>query len=104
MPDSTSGTAPDHEVKPSPSRDEHAVILLQGRNDSGEKIFSYLSVSLPKIPKLYAALNSGDDFDPVDFGHVIASGMGDPPDDLRERMAKENSTMQPIAPATFGPG
>jgi hypothetical protein len=82
-------------------KDEYAVILLQGRNSFGDMIFSYVEVTLPNIKRLYAALNSGEDFAPSDFGSIIASGKGNPPDSLREEMARTHNMLQPITPSVF---
>ena len=84
-------------------KDEYAVMLLQGKNSFGDMIFSYVKVTLPNIKLLYAALNSGEDFVPSDFGTIIASGKGRPSDELRKEMADTYSMLQPIAPAVFQP-
>lgn len=85
-------------------RDEFAVLLLQGQNSEGERIFSYVRVTMPQIKRIYAALSSGRDFSPSEFGTVIASGSGEPSEELRMRMAAEHKMAEPIPPATFGPG
>ena len=82
-------------------KDEYAVILLQGRNSFGDMIFSYVEVTLPNIKRLYAALNSGEDFAPSDFGSIIAAGKGNPPDSMREEMARTHNMLQPITPPVF---
>ncbi len=84
-------------------KDEYAVILLQGKNNFGNMIYSYVEVTLPNIKRLYAAINSGEDFTPSDFGTIVASGTGLPPEELRKEMASTHNMMQPIAPAVFQP-
>ena len=85
-------------------KDEYAVILLQGRNSFGDMIYSYVEVTLPNIKRLYAALNSGEDFTPSDFGTIVVAGKGAPPESLRTEMASNHNMMQPIAPAVFQAG
>ena len=84
-------------------KDEYAVILLQGKNNFGDMIYSYVEVTLSNIKRLYAALNSGEDFAPSDFGTIVASGTGLPPEELRKEMASTHNMMQPIAPTIFQP-
>lgn len=84
-------------------KDEYAVILLQGRNSFGDMIYSYVEVTMPNIKRLYAALSSGEDFSPSDFGTIVASGKGVPPENLRNEMASNNSMLQSVAPTVFPP-
>ena len=84
-------------------KDEYAVMLLQGRNSFGDMIFSYIKVTLPNIKLLYAALNSGEDFTPSDFGTIVASGKGKPSDELRKEMEDTYNMLQSSAPATLQP-
>lgn len=84
-------------------KDEYAVILLQGKNSFGDMIYSYVKVTLPNIKRLYAALNSGEDFSPSDFGSIVAAGKGVPPDSLRSEMDSSHSMLQPIPPTVFQP-
>lgn len=83
-------------------KDEFAVILLQGKNLFGDKIYSYLKVGMGQIKGLYAALQSGKDFNPSDFGTVVAAGKGDPPQDVKAEIATTYKMLEPIKPATFG--
>jgi hypothetical protein len=85
-------------------KDEYAVILLQGRNSFGDSIYSYVEVTLPNIKRLYAALNSGDDFTPSDFGTILLAGKGAPSEEVRKEMSSTHNMMQPIAPAIFQKG
>lgn len=84
-------------------KDEYAVILLQGKNSLGTMIFSYVKVTLPDIKRLYAALNSGEDFSPGDFGIIVAEGEGEPSDELRAEIATTYNGLQAITPCTFPP-
>jgi hypothetical protein len=84
-------------------KDEYAVILLQGKNSFGDMIYSYVKVNLPNIKLLYAALNSGKDFTPSDFGSIVAAGKGVPSDGLRSEMSSSQNMFQSIPPAVFKP-
>ena len=66
-------------------------------------IYSYVKVGLPNIKLLYAAMNSGQDFSPSDFGEIIAAGKGMPTEEIRAEMANTYSMLQPITPTSFNP-
>ena len=66
---------------------ENVVILLQGKNVFGDKIFSYLELTLSALQELKAKMRTNDNFMPSDFGTVLAAGKGDPSDELRSEMA-----------------
>lgn len=68
-------------------KDEYAVVLLQGKNIFNDMIYCYIKVSLPNIKKLQAALTSENPFNPSDFGTLIASGKGQPPEEVRAEIA-----------------
>jgi len=76
-------------------KDDYAVILLQGRNSFGDPIYSYVEVALPNIKRLYATLNSGQDFTPSDFGVILSAGKGTPSEALRKEMASTYNMLQP---------
>jgi hypothetical protein len=80
---------------------EYAVILLQGHNSFGDMIYSYVEVTLPNIKRLYAALNSGEDFTPSDFGTIVHAGKGTPPESVRNEMAAKHNMLQDIPSAVF---
>lgn len=66
---------------------ENVVILMQGKNVFGDKIFSYLELTLNALQELKAKMRTNDNFMPSDFGTVLAAGKGDPSDELRSEMA-----------------
>lgn len=82
-------------------KDEYAAVLLQGKNLFGDLIYSYVEVTLPNIKRLYAALHSGQDFNPSDFGTIVASGKGEPSAEIRAEMAATYKNLQPIDSASF---
>ncbi len=66
---------------------ENVVILLQGKNVFGDRIFSYLELTLESLQELKAKMRTNDNFMPSDFGTVLAAGRGEPSDELRSEMA-----------------
>ena len=84
--------------------DEFVVILMQGKNTFGDRIFSYLKVTINDLKRMQAAATSGTPFNPSDFGTVVAAGKGEPTPEIRaevESMYKVLSSgrTQPQAPA-----
>lgn len=67
--------------------DEKVVILMQGNNVFGDRIFSYVQLTLRKLQELRGDLASTKDFLPSDYGTVLAAGKGDPSPELRSEMA-----------------
>lgn len=67
--------------------DETIVILLQGKNSFGDPIFSYLKITLGKFRELSEHVKTNSDFNPSDWGTVIAAGTGEPSAELRAEMA-----------------
>ena len=59
-------------------KDEYGVILLQGKNAFGDFIYSYVQITLPNLKRFYNAFSDGTNFNPSDFGTVIAAGTGKP--------------------------
>ena len=67
--------------------DEEVVILVQGKNNFGDAIYSYLKLSLRNLKKLKEHMNAGLQWSPSDFGTVVAAGRGEPNDEVRQEMA-----------------
>lgn len=67
--------------------EEKVVILLQGENNFGDRIFSYLQLTLRNLQQLKHFLHTGETFMPADFGTVLAAGRGEPSQELRSEMA-----------------
>lgn len=82
-------------------KDEYAVILLQGRNVFGDMIYSYVKVGLSNIKPLYTALQSGQNFNPSDFGMVVAAGKGEPAEDVKAEIAMTYQMLEPIKTVSF---
>jgi len=69
--------------------EEKVVLLLQGKNTQGEPIYSYLQLTLRNLQRLRDKMRAQVDFEPKDYGTVVAEGKGEPDAALRARMAKE---------------
>ena len=67
-------------------RREDIVMLLQGNNAMGERVYSYIKLSLLNLRKMKDAILNNDEFFPSDFGQVVAAGHGTPPPELRAEM------------------
>lgn len=69
------------------SLNEKGVILMQGRNVFGDQVYSYLELTVRKAIELKAHLDEGKEFNPSDFGTVVAAGKGQPSEELKAEMA-----------------
>lgn len=67
--------------------EKFVVLLLYGKNSFGDKIYSYLKITIPNIQKLKEAVKTGQGFNPSDFGTVIAAGKGEPTDAVRAEVS-----------------
>jgi len=65
---------------------EEIVLLLGGFNNFGDKIYNYLKLPLSKVEALIFAVEGGGRFDIRDFGEVLAAGLGDPTDEIRQEI------------------
>lgn len=63
------------------------VILMQGKNTFGDRIYSYLKITLEDLKRMQAAVQKGEPFNPSDFGTVVAAGKGDPTDEVKAEVA-----------------
>lgn len=77
--------------------DQFVVLLLNGKNPSGERIYSYLKVTLQDLQRLKSAVNAGKGFTPSDFGEIVAEGLGDPTEEVKARIAKDYPTPTGVA-------
>lgn len=67
--------------------EEKVVILLQGDNNFGDEIYSYVQLTIRALQKMREFLISGEKFMPAEFGTVLAAGKGQPSQELRSEMA-----------------
>ncbi len=73
---------------------------MYGKNSFGDKIYSYLKITLGGLDKLKLAIQVGKMFSPNDFGTIIAAGRGEPSDDVRAEIASTYKILdtKPSAP------
>lgn len=68
-------------------KEDYAVLLLRGKNNFGDHIYSYVKISLPNMKRLYEDMSAGRPFNPSDFGEVVAAGTGEPSPDVEAEVA-----------------
>ena len=76
------------------SLNELVVILLQGRNVFGDLIYSYLQLTMRRLYDLKAYLDSGENFNPSDFGTVLMAGKNEPSQEVRAEMAVKHQLVE----------
>ena len=67
--------------------DKETVILLNGKNPFGDRVYAYILLTFASYEQLLADLKAGKKFVPSEYGEVLAAGKGNPPDDLAAEMA-----------------
>ncbi len=78
--------------------DQFVVLLLFGKNSFGDKIYSYLKITLANLPRLKSAILTGQGFNPSDFGEVVAAGKGEPVEAVRNEIASMYQVLDPQKP------
>lgn len=92
-------------------KEGYVVLLLYGKNSFGDKIYSYLKVTLENLKLLKEAAAKNGSFTPSDFGQVVAAGVGEPSDEVRAEIRttyhymemNRNAAAKPVAPQTAVP-
>lgn len=64
------------------------VLLVRGQNQGSKSIYAYVAVRADKLEEFMAAQRNGL-FYPEEYGIVLASGEGEPTEDVKARMTKE---------------
>ncbi len=65
------------------------VLLYQNFNTRGEKVYAYLQISGAKMRELKKAMTTGRPYNLRNYGAVIASGFGDPTEEIKQKIAQE---------------
>ncbi len=73
---------------------EEIVMLMQGKNTYGDRVYCYLKLSVLSLTRLKDAIVAKEDFMPSDYGEVLAAGNGYPEPELRAEMAVKYGLMQ----------
>ncbi len=75
------------------------VLLVRGQDPHGNGIYAYVAVRADKLEEFMEAQRKGL-FYPEEHGLVLASGQGEPAQDVKDRMTREygfnNNTMMDI--------
>lgn len=64
------------------------ILLVRGESPEGESIYAYVAVRADKLEAFMEAQKSGM-FYPEEYGVIVESGVGEPTDEIREKMEKE---------------
>ena len=89
--------APDMDKNPSTAqpdfseffKEDYGVLLLRGKNNFGNLIYSYVKVAFSNIERLQLSLKNRLPFNPSDFGEVIAAGTGEPTPEVQAEIAAQ---------------
>lgn len=77
------------------------VVLLRGKNNFGDRIYSYVKIALTNLEQLQHSIRNGLPFNASDFGEVVAAGTGEPTDQVKAEIAAQYPMLdqKPAAPA-----
>jgi hypothetical protein len=64
------------------------ILLVRGESPDGEGIYAYVAVRADKLEAFMEAQKSGM-FYPEDYGVIVESGVGEPTDEIREKMERD---------------
>lgn len=84
------------EAGASGSQEDDVVVLVQGKNVFGDKIYCYLKLPHPSLDEFKGKLASRTKFDIRDYGSIVAAGRGEPTLETESEM-KNLFGMLPIA-------
>jgi hypothetical protein len=70
---------------------EFVVVLMVGKNNAGEPIYVYIRTPVWKFYELAEFVKTGGDFIPSSYGEIVASGLGEPSHELRQKMREEHT-------------
>ncbi len=79
---------------------DDVVILMQGKNPFGDRIYSYLKLTVKDLMRLQSTIQSGAGFNPSDFGTVVSAGKGDPSNEVKAEVAAMYKVLDPVKPLT----
>lgn len=70
-------------------KDAALIDLCLGSDETGTNVYVYLKIKLDRYTAYTQTALSGEDFNPEDFGEIIAQGKGTPPLALQQELKKE---------------
>lgn len=71
------------------------VLLMRGKNTFGDKIYSYVKLTLQDLQRMQAAIKQGQPFNPSDFGTVVAAGQGEPTAEVKQEINSLYKVLDP---------
>lgn len=83
--------------------DEDVVILMQGKNTFGDRIYSYLKAKVKDVLRMQSAIKAGQPFNPSDFGTVVAAGKGEPTDEVKAEISSTYKVLDSRSAASAPP-
>jgi len=69
--------------------DETTLVLIQGTNPFGERIYCYLEVDYKTYQIIKPKMLNNEQFNPRDYGRIVAAGLGQPSDETRAEIKEE---------------
>lgn len=69
--------------------DEPVLILIEGKNTFGDKIFCYLKLPYSGYRILREKMFNQEKFNPRDYGEIVAAGQGQPTEDIKQEIKDE---------------
>ena len=82
--------------------DKEVVVLLNSMNTFGDKVYSYVQLTIRNFQTICEKVASRQKFLPSEFGTVLAAGKGFPPEELQEEM-RQTYNIQPVPSAGSAP-
>jgi tetratricopeptide (TPR) repeat protein len=80
--------------------DTEIVILLQGTNLFGQRVYSYVLLTGRRLKRMFAMMQAGENFKPANFGTVITAGIGEPSQEVRDEMKRRYDMIDVPAPSS----
>jgi hypothetical protein len=71
------------------AEEEPVLILIEGRNSFGDKIFCYLKLPYSNYRALREKMFNKEKFNPRDHGEIVAAGLGQPTEEIKNEIKEE---------------
>ncbi len=65
---------------------------LDGKNSDGERVFSYIKLSLLQLRAMKEVIIKREEFAPSDYGEILVQGLGSPSEEVVEAMTQKYGT------------
>lgn len=71
------------------AEDEPVLILIEGKNTFGDRIFCYLKLPYSSYRILREKMFNKEKFNPRDYGEIVAAGLGQPTEEIKNEIKEE---------------